>query len=283
MPKELMNTAFSLFTTPDKSEGFDDIRYEWDSAADSKEYLKVWVTNKKLSTRVEDLKPGEFFVTKNAEFNKSMHGWQDSLKTSPPAADAAKPDDEDELDVFKVEDIKNIGENRALFEHFEGEDWALAALRFELHMLTTSFKRDCNDPDRTGVPLEHVNFYYFKYFGKMFSPAIFGFDAVSGTKDILNLIKDSVTLEDNLLVSKDEDDMDNFDIYIKRAEYSRRERSRRIEAGDETARLKFQPSKQELPPPPMGDRRHSAAPYVPRYDNKGKGKGKDTKGKGKFR
>merc|ERR1711874_184360 len=44
---------------------------------------------------------------------------------------------------------------------------------------------------------------------------------------------------DSLLTLQLSDDVESLDIFIKLTEESRRERQRRIDAGDETARLKF--------------------------------------------
>merc|ERR1711934_1269135 len=61
-------------------------------------------------------------------------------------------------------------------------------------------------------------------------------------KDLLNMVKDTVTMKDVLLVATLEEEPENFDIFVKMTEASRRDRARRIEAGDETARLKFSPN-----------------------------------------
>ena len=54
--------------------------------------------------------------------------------------------------LLPLQDINDMGDGVPLFSKFESEDWALTLLRFELFMLTTSFKKDCEDPDRTGIP-----------------------------------------------------------------------------------------------------------------------------------
>merc|ERR1712187_212326 len=52
---------FSTFTIPEKSEGFDEIRYVWQKAPACEEYLKKWIVERKLTERVEDLQPGQWF------------------------------------------------------------------------------------------------------------------------------------------------------------------------------------------------------------------------------
>merc|ERR1712023_44843 len=120
-------------------------------------------------------------------------------------------------------------------------------LRLELHLMTVSFKKDCNDPDRVGVPLDHVSFYFYKYFSKVFCPQVFG---VTDPKDLYAIIKDTVTPQDGILVSQLEEATESFDIFVKLTEAARRERHRRIEAGDETARLKYQPGAVREAAPP---------------------------------
>merc|ERR1712139_408346 len=113
-------------------------------------------------------------------------------------------------------------------------------------MLVWSFKKDTDDPDRVGIPLDHLGFYYNKYFQKSINCKAFG---VAETKELLAFIHDAVVIKDSLLVSQLTDDIDHLDIFVKLTEEQRRERSRRIEAGDETARLKFlAPQKPELKP-----------------------------------
>jgi len=144
-----------------------------------------------------------------------------------------------------------------LFAHFDGEDWMLTRLRFEFAMLVLSFKKDVDDPDRPGIPLDHLNFYYSKYFNKGINTKLFG---ASDTAEVLSLIKDAVSTKDNILVSQLTDDIESLDIFVKLTEEGRRERCRRIEAGDETARLKFTAPKESAAPKPAAKADPKAAP-----------------------
>merc|ERR1712203_502095 len=69
LPAFLLSRDFAKFSAPEKAEGFDDIKYSWADAAKSKQYMKNWIVEKKNTTKVEDLKPGEWF-------NKM---WQDKV------------------------------------------------------------------------------------------------------------------------------------------------------------------------------------------------------------
>merc|ERR1712125_70952 len=80
-------------------------------------------------------------------------------------ADIEKMDPED-LRVADVEDVNDIGNGEPLFAKFDYEDWVLLSLRYEMHVLCHSFRRDCGDPGHPGIPEPHLGFYYAKYFKK---------------------------------------------------------------------------------------------------------------------
>merc|ERR1712194_837769 len=70
-----LNTAFVKFSVPEKDEGFDDIKYEWGKADKCKDYVRTWIQDRKLTTRVEDLTPSEWSVNKFKEWQKALQGW----------------------------------------------------------------------------------------------------------------------------------------------------------------------------------------------------------------
>merc|ERR1711976_409262 len=100
-----------------------------------------------------------------------------------------------------------------------------------------SFKEDSGDPARIGIPFDHLPFYYNKYFGKSLNYKAYG---VNDNTELIAMIKDTVVNKNQLLVPQLSDDSHSEDIFVKLAEEGRRERQRRIDAGDESARLKFQ-------------------------------------------
>jgi len=239
----VLRSSYAKFTTPQDDEGFDDISYEWEDAAKSAAYLQNWVLNKKLTTRIDDIKPGQFFKDKAVEFEKAYKEWQTKQKaTKKPAKKATEEEEGKEVDIFSVVDINDV-EGVPLYDKFVFEDWELVKLRFEYCMLVLSFKKDCDDPDRVGIPVDHVSFYYSKYFKKPINLKSYG---VSAESELFALLKDVVSTKDGLLISQLSDDLENCDIFVKLTEEHRRERQRRIDAGDETARLKFTP-----PPKPV--------------------------------
>lgn len=139
----------------------------------------------------------------------------------------------EELDVFGVDDVCDIGRGEPLFAAFAFEDWALLSLRFEVHLLVHAFRKDCNDPERTGISPEHIAFYYNKYYKKGLNPKSYG---VSTVEDLLALINDTVVLCGKVVDSQLVDELDMNDIFVALTEESRRFRQRRID-GDASARF----------------------------------------------
>ena len=158
---------------------------------------------------------------------------------------AAGDVDEDDLDVFALKDVCNIGKGKPLFANFEMEDWALLNLRFELHILAHAFRRDVKDPERVGIHLDHLVYYYNKYFHKQLAAANYG---VENYEDLVVFVKDTVTFNSQkVLTAHVSDELDNFDVFLKLTEEGRRERLIQADLGDESAVLKF--SQAALTPP----------------------------------
>eukprot|EP00449_Zooxanthella_nutricula_P026642 CAMPEP_0198529256 /NCGR_PEP_ID=MMETSP1462-20131121/25646_1 /TAXON_ID=1333877 /ORGANISM="Brandtodinium nutriculum, Strain RCC3387" /LENGTH=808 /DNA_ID=CAMNT_0044259097 /DNA_START=1 /DNA_END=2423 /DNA_ORIENTATION=+ len=281
-----LSTSFTKFTIPDKDEGFDEVRCDWAPAAKCKEYLKQWVQDKKTTTRIEDLQPGEWFTCRWKEWQKCLSAWhakqnaykalvakriqeqaakqakraavrdarakaaaakEDKPAEEPPAEEPAEEEDEDDkdekvdfdkLDVFAVEDILDVGGGEPLFSTFGFEDWTMMALRFELHLLAHAFKRDVNDPDRIGIHVEHLSFYYNKYFKKALSHKFYGVETV---QELLDLLRDTVvvTRKGKVVEPQLPDDMESYGVFIMLTEECRRDRVRRVDSGDDSARLKL--------------------------------------------
>jgi len=74
-PKEL-SLCYSKFTVPTQDEGFDAITFEWQPAEKCEIYLKQWLLEKKLTQRVEDLQPSEWFKGKWSEWSKLLSLWK---------------------------------------------------------------------------------------------------------------------------------------------------------------------------------------------------------------
>jgi len=260
LTSKTLNDAFASFSIPEKAEGFDDVRFEWQKAAKSQEYLRNWVVERKRTTRMDNLQPSAWFRETLKTWQKTLLEWQakqTAFKASPAgkaqaqkkAAEKEGEDDAEEKnkgDIFSVEDVNDVGNGEPLFKDFVFEDWALLQLRYELFLLQAAFKKDVNDSDRPGIPETHFGFYFNKYYRKYPNPKLYG---VEGHVELLKLVKETVSFEEELLTAKATCEPDDFAMFVKLGEENRRERQRRIDAGDETARLKVSP--QAMPQQPQ--------------------------------
>lgn len=171
----------------------------------------------------------------------------------------------DDLDVFAVEDVMDLGNTMPLFAQFLYEDWALLNLRAELHLLLHNFKKDLDDADRPSFVEAHLGYYYQKYFKKSWNFNQYG---LAKFADLLDILKDAISVDStsNFLQAVQSEDV-TLETFLKYTEDHRRERERRVDAGDETAKLKFS---RPAPPPT-------------RQADKGGGKGSASGGGGKGR
>merc|ERR1712232_839540 len=234
------NSVYTKSALPEKNEGFDDIKYEWQDGKQSKEYLRKVILEKKRTSRIDDLRPGEEFQTKHAEWQKQMRDWAAKQAEGLPKVKPKSQDDDDdsgEADVKSVTDVTDVGGGIPLFVHFGPEDWALLQLRWDMHTLATSYKKDVNDPDRTEIPEEHIQYYYTKYHNKTYKPRDYGKETWA---ELCTLAADTVKVDEGKLSIVASEDADSI-TFVKLTEEKRRERQRRIDAGDETARLKLTP------------------------------------------
>merc|ERR1712217_360448 len=149
-------------------------------------------------------------------------------------------EDEIEADIFSVVDINDVSNGEPLYSNFNFEDWALLQLRMELYFLQLGFRKDVDDPERPGILEIHLAFYYNKYYRKTMNAKYFG---VNTNLELCALVKDTVKFRENpqVLTSVIAEEPENFDMFARLTEEHRRERQRRIDAGDETAKLKFSP------------------------------------------
>jgi len=265
----VMNQFFGSFSIPESSEGFDAVNFEWQDDDTSREYLRKWVLEKKRTSRIDALQPGPWFQERVKEWAKVFAEWQAKQKSYKTAqaqtakesvaqkknedADAkgsdegeAKEDEFDvseeaeDVDIYTVGDVCDVGNGVPLFKDFAVEDWALLQLRFELYTLQLAYQKDVGDPERVGIHETHLAFYYNKYFRKTLTPKHFG---AANNVELTNLVRDSVMWdeENKVLTTPLAEEVEDITHFMKLTEEQRRERQRRIDAGDETARLKFSP------------------------------------------
>merc|ERR1711966_42525 len=101
----------------------------------------------------------------------------------------------------------------------------MMSLRAELSLLVHAFGKDCNDPDRTGIHLDHVGFYYQKYYGKSLSAQSFGVQTMA---DAIALVSDTVHVtEKKIIESSIPDDLETNAVFVKLTEDARRMRNLR--------------------------------------------------------
>merc|ERR1719174_774963 len=67
---------YAKFALPDAAEGFDEVRYVWDKQAKCAELLGSWVHERKMTQRVEDLTPGEWFKELWGKWIKTLQDWK---------------------------------------------------------------------------------------------------------------------------------------------------------------------------------------------------------------
>eukprot|EP00928_Gymnodinium_smaydae_P001509 TRINITY_DN1054_c0_g1_i1.p1 TRINITY_DN1054_c0_g1~~TRINITY_DN1054_c0_g1_i1.p1 ORF type:complete len:884 (+),score=252.84 TRINITY_DN1054_c0_g1_i1:349-3000(+) len=148
------------------------------------------------------------------------------------------PEEFQNLDVFGVEDVCDVENGTPLFKDFQPEDWALLSLRSELHLLAHAFRRDVADPDCSGIFMEHLGFYYQKYFRKQLNFASYGVDSAAA---LVDLVIDTLQVKNQIITSPipEELESDSLGLFVKLTEEARRHRSLLIDSGDSAARLKI--------------------------------------------
>lgn len=300
----VLNISFEKFSLPEADEGFDQVKFDWLPEGKCQQYLTNWKLERKITTRIEDLVPSDWFHGKWKEWQKAIQGWHtkqnefralrakkaaekaraavakaektegetqdEEMKENAPEApveqaedgaevSAKAPEDSennkeamkeeedeneeelrtffDELDIFGTDDVDDIGKRIPLYQDFQFEDWTMLGLRFELHLLAHAFRRDAQDPERTGIHLDHLAFYYSKYYKKALSSKFFG---VETFKDLVELVRDAVFVtKTQVIESWLPDSMESMDVFVKLTEEARRDRLRRTDMNDESARLKI--------------------------------------------
>jgi len=276
--------AFADFSLPTKAEGFDVVKFEWQAEKDSAKILKEYVHQKKMTERVETLAPGEWFTEEWKKWTKTLQEWRsrqsqwkdpvkrkqllakkkeaekkDGEEAAPESAEKPVEINAEDLDVWtEVKDVMDIGSGEPLFANFAYEDWALLSIRYELHLLVHAFKKDLNDPERPSFVESHAAYYYNKYFKKAFNVKLFGVADLAG---LVELIKESVKINDKSMLECGKSEDTPSENFVKLTEDHRRERQRRMDAGDETAQLKF--TKPSPPPPKQGQGGRPQAPSYP--------------------
>jgi hypothetical protein len=270
-------SCYSQFCLPTEADGFAAVQFEWAGKQGAEEHLKAWIKERKASTVIEDLKPGEWFTTKLQEWHKL----REELKKRHTEYAKKKKESPDMLDIASafdiksaaVEDIHNIdSKDTPLYANFKWEDWILLTWRYQLHLLAHAFATDVADPDRPGIPEEQLPHYYNIYYKAKCDPTQIGCADFPKAFKLLKLA--GLELKSKILSSSLDKEMPVKDFIVGIEQY-RRDRIRRIDAGDESAQLRFpkagppkgapakaQPGKASAPGAPKPPAPHSAKPGV---------------------
>lgn len=261
-----LSRSFASFALPTAEEGFEEIAYEWQPMEQCKALLKEWVSARKLTTRVEDLQPSQWFKNHwqtwqklNGEWRKLQGDWKDPVKRkallqrkldakrkeagADPEAELMKIDAES-IDIHTVADVTDIGSGEPLFANFVFEDWTLLSTHVELHLLLHAFRKDLNDPERLSFHESHLAFYYSRYYRKPFELKYFGVETLV---DFVEMVSETMKVRDDGMLEAILGEDAPLDGFLRHTEAYRRERQHRIDAGDESARLKFS---KPVPPRP---------------------------------
>merc|ERR1739838_443222 len=67
------------FTLPEASEGFTTVKYSWSKDKQAADYVKSWLMEKKLTTRVEDITPSQWFKDSNNKWAKDLADWKKAV------------------------------------------------------------------------------------------------------------------------------------------------------------------------------------------------------------
>eukprot|EP00927_Polykrikos_kofoidii_P065899 TRINITY_DN615_c0_g3_i1.p1 TRINITY_DN615_c0_g3~~TRINITY_DN615_c0_g3_i1.p1 ORF type:complete len:1029 (-),score=234.97 TRINITY_DN615_c0_g3_i1:166-3252(-) len=107
---------FTNFTIPRKEEGFDDIHFDWHKRAASTEYMKQWILEKKITTRVEDITPSDWFreqwsgwQAQLQKWHQKQNEWKDPsrIAAAAAAAAAAKAKQDNDTEEARDEEMKD--------------------------------------------------------------------------------------------------------------------------------------------------------------------------------
>merc|ERR1712194_341384 len=114
-----MSSSFTKFTIPEKEEGFDEIQCEWTKTSTKcQEFMKNWVLDKKATTRIEELVPGQWFHQRVGDMKaavKLWHGKVDARKAAvaKKAATKAAKEAKKRAAVLKAAKDKEEAEKKA--------------------------------------------------------------------------------------------------------------------------------------------------------------------------
>uniref|UniRef100_A0A7S1EZW4 B30.2/SPRY domain-containing protein n=1 Tax=Noctiluca scintillans TaxID=2966 RepID=A0A7S1EZW4_NOCSC len=244
LTSQIISRFYAKFSLPVTTDGFQEVRHEWLGEQDAKTYLQKWIQERKTTLIVEGLVPSPWFAAKIAawrSFRSELRDKHVQFTNKKSQAKSAGVDLEVgmcSLDSASVHDADEKG--TPLYANFKYEDWLILSWRIELHLLATGFLNDVDDPERLGIPEDHVAHYYELYHELKLTMKKLNCDTLPQT---VKLLKEPTELisgpGDRKFLRSTLDKETDFDVFVRGVESYRRDRLRRIEAGDESAQLKF--------------------------------------------
>lgn len=244
--EKVVDQKFTEYSLPGDDEGFAHIHFIWKPKDEAEKYLTQWIVDKKATRVIANLKPSDWFLERHKAWQATldvMRRKQKDLKVSSKEKDDGVQS-EGILEISSDEDLHKLdGAGAPIYALFKPEDWTLLQWRYELHLLVQAFVSDVDDAEHTGVPTEHLAHYFKVYYKRPFHPRDLNCSKISG---VVELMSETFSIDDGAkrkpLLTKFARDT-QIVAFVKVVEEARRDRLRRIEAGDESARLKLAPSK----------------------------------------
>merc|ERR1712106_575116 len=121
LSQESLARSYASFTIPTKEEGFDEIRFVWQTKDKCDVILREYLLSQKRSLRAEDLEPSVWFKRKYDAWKKTLQDWkkhQNEMKDPVKRKNALKMKEEN---AKKVQEGKEEGEGKNV-EAEKGEE-----------------------------------------------------------------------------------------------------------------------------------------------------------------
>merc|ERR1712194_565211 len=72
--------TFEKFSVPEKAEGFDEVRFSWGDTKKSKEYLRNYIIDQKIKSRVLKIGPTPWFRERVSAWEQGVATWHAKVK-----------------------------------------------------------------------------------------------------------------------------------------------------------------------------------------------------------
>eukprot|EP00397_Hematodinium_sp_SG-2012_P006978 GEMP01007017.1.p1 GENE.GEMP01007017.1~~GEMP01007017.1.p1 ORF type:complete len:736 (+),score=167.67 GEMP01007017.1:188-2395(+) len=206
---------------------FDEITYDT-SREDAARILDEYIEANKLHEKLEPDIPATF-RDQLEDCRMQVLLWKKTQR----GLDVPEPDDEDR-DTMNV-DIDTGGQDGLpIFAYFTDADWSLFDLRFDLVLMMQAF---VTETKRQGFHSKNLDHYYSLYFKRSLKLSAYG---CADLQEMIETLVPDLLLTGSLLhLSPDSEQPVTSHHLLRLVEVERRDRRYRVDAGDETAKLKF--------------------------------------------